>query len=422
MGESTKARVELDAQQLKLFVRVHRDPIHHDLEVLEVCAPDFTPKHELCLGGIFTEAPHLLYAANTLVDNGIAMWNKFSALREAIVGGGATSAVTSSLLKDQGCTDVTVWDKARGLGGRMSTSRSPGNPECTADLGAQYISVTTTYAQEHKSFHEELVSAGLLKPLTADIAGHRSKDSGMTNYVTPKGVSSLVKHYFTKSQFPVGLQHHVSDVSLNGDASRWTVRTQTGHEDDFDVVVLTMPVPQVLQLAGSIQGILKENHNGLTQDLQGVKYSARYAMAYFYDQPTDLGWDFEAKYVENDPVIRFVAVDNAKRGHGSGPTSILFHTSVKYGQEHVEKTPQAMEAELDARIRKLFPDLPRPKHLKCQKWRYSQVTRPFPELPGSVCLADQPLLLVGGDAFTHSNFDGCIKSARSIVQRIVQSA
>eukprot|EP00095_Tigriopus_kingsejongensis_P012527 maker-scaffold455_size166772-snap-gene-0.36 protein:Tk12527 transcript:maker-scaffold455_size166772-snap-gene-0.36-mRNA-1 annotation:"hypothetical protein L798_01404" len=30
--------------------RDHRDPIHHDVEVLEVCAPDFSPK--LCLGGI----------------------------------------------------------------------------------------------------------------------------------------------------------------------------------------------------------------------------------------------------------------------------------------------------------------------------------------------------------------------------------
>eukprot|EP00095_Tigriopus_kingsejongensis_P000367 maker-scaffold319_size207808-snap-gene-0.28 protein:Tk00367 transcript:maker-scaffold319_size207808-snap-gene-0.28-mRNA-1 annotation:"tho complex subunit 5-like protein" len=42
----------------KLFlqpVREHRDPIHHDVEILEVCAPDFTPKHELCLGGIHDE-------------------------------------------------------------------------------------------------------------------------------------------------------------------------------------------------------------------------------------------------------------------------------------------------------------------------------------------------------------------------------
>eukprot|EP00095_Tigriopus_kingsejongensis_P005259 maker-scaffold498_size154992-snap-gene-0.20 protein:Tk05259 transcript:maker-scaffold498_size154992-snap-gene-0.20-mRNA-1 annotation:"heparan sulfate 2-o-sulfotransferase pipe-like" len=33
----------------------HRDPIHQDVEVLEVCAPDFAPKHELCLGGIHDE-------------------------------------------------------------------------------------------------------------------------------------------------------------------------------------------------------------------------------------------------------------------------------------------------------------------------------------------------------------------------------
>ena len=57
-----------------------------------------------------------------------------------VVGGGLTSAVTASLLKAGGSNHVVkVWDKARGVGGRMSTSRSAFNMELTADLGAQYI-------------------------------------------------------------------------------------------------------------------------------------------------------------------------------------------------------------------------------------------------------------------------------------------
>ena len=35
------------------------------------------------------------------------------------------------------------------LGGRMSTSRSPDNSQCIADLGAQYVTATPTYAEKH---------------------------------------------------------------------------------------------------------------------------------------------------------------------------------------------------------------------------------------------------------------------------------
>ena len=68
----------------------------------------------------------------------------------SVVGGGLTSAATCSLIAERTAAELTVWDKARGAGGRMSTSRSSGNPDCTVDLGAQYISASQTYAKEHE--------------------------------------------------------------------------------------------------------------------------------------------------------------------------------------------------------------------------------------------------------------------------------
>lgn len=61
-----------------------------------------------------------------------------------LVGSGITAAVTGALLRKKlkDHISLTIWDKARGAGGRMSTSRSPGDAECTADLGAQYITVS----------------------------------------------------------------------------------------------------------------------------------------------------------------------------------------------------------------------------------------------------------------------------------------
>ena len=40
---------------------------------------------------------------------------------------------------------------------------------------------------------------------------------------------------------------------------------------------------------------------------------------------------------------------------------------------------------------------------------------PYPGSPGCLVLNEEPLLVAGGDGFTHSNFDGCVTSAESIV-------
>ena len=63
-----------------------------------------------------------------------------------VVGGGLTAAVTTSLLKSSSAGPKTrvvkVWDKAKNVGGRMSTLKCRFNPDLTADLGAQYITQT----------------------------------------------------------------------------------------------------------------------------------------------------------------------------------------------------------------------------------------------------------------------------------------
>lgn len=48
------------------------------------------------------------------------------------------------------------------------------------------------------SFYEELLSHGILKPLTAPVEGLVVRE-GSCNYVAPQGISSVVKYYLEKS-------------------------------------------------------------------------------------------------------------------------------------------------------------------------------------------------------------------------------
>lgn len=47
-----------------------------------------------------------------------------------------------------------------------------------------------------------------------------------------------------------------------------------------------------------------------------------------------------------------------------------------------------------------------------------KVLEPYEGQPGVLQLSQNPLLLVGGDGFTHSNFDGCVSSAERIAEAL----
>ncbi|XP_026575716.1 renalase isoform X3 [Pseudonaja textilis] len=283
--------------------------------------------------------------------------------RILIVGAGLTGSLCAALLRaefPQRLLRVVVWDKAQGAGGRMSTSRSDRDPKCTADLGGQYITRTPDNAKAHQSFYEDLLSHGVLKPLTVPVKGMVVKE-GADNFVTPQGSSSIAKHYLNKAaDADVFYNHHVTQICLKD--GKWEVGTSTGFSDCFDTVILTMPVPQILQLQGDI----------------------------------------------------------ATKSPDIAP-SVVVHTTVSFGAEHLEWDKAKVQQLIINELKAIMPQLPEPASIKCQKWRYSQVTEAFSGSPGQITLQAKPVLICGGDGFVHSNLDGCIDSALSVVKALKAS-
>jgi len=339
-----------------------------------------------------------------------------------LVGGGITSSLIAALLHqnikilghERSAVEISIWDKARGAGGRMSTSRSPHNGKCTVDTGAQYISCTPQYTTCHKTYYDELLQAGILEPLKQTIANAKEYESGTQHYVVPDGMSSLVKYFMNKSGIKTSFEHHLSKIDqLDG---KWHATTLHGKSEVFDAVVLTMPVPQILNLTG-VSSIIEQDIE-MKKKLEAVRYSSRYALALFYDEGASLNLPFNASYLYEDPIFRFIAIDNLKRNRPELPISLVLHTSVPFGLKHIDRTVKEVEPILMSALEQSFPDLPPPKAVKCQKWKFSQVSTSYEGRPGVVELSRDPLLLAGGDGFTHSNFDGCISSAESIVKAL----
>ncbi|XP_022073957.1 renalase isoform X2 [Acanthochromis polyacanthus] len=312
--------------------------------------------------------------------------------RVLIVGAGLTGSICACLLRRelQSKVHIVVWDKSRGAGGRMFTSRPPNASSHSADLGAQYITATPAYAQSHHSFYSELLSAGVLQPLSCQIEGLRQKDDSK-NYMAPLGMGSVVKHFLSESGADLFFEHHVTGLYHCG--ASWEVEKKAGGRETFDAVILTMPVPQILQLQGDVE------------------------------QRDVFSFSWGARYISDSHCICYIAADSRKRNldsPGLGP-SLIVHTSVPFGLEHLERDKEDVQPIILQELHRLLPGLPQPISIKCHKWRYSQVLTSVPDCPGHMTILDQPLLVCGGDAFCHSNFDGCVESALSMLSALKAS-
>ncbi|KAM7169172.1 renalase isoform 3-T3 [Macrochelys suwanniensis] len=293
--------------------------------------------------------------------------------RVLIVGAGLSGSLCAALLRrelPQRPLRIVLWDKARGAGEALPRAERPGQGLIPAQARGQRSPGSRADPGAHKhrgwppgseagispGFYEDLLAHGVLKPLTAPVEGMVTEEDSH-NFVTPQGISSIVKHYLTESGADVFYEHHVTQIYLRG--GKWEVCKKTGSPEQFDIVVLTIPVPQILQLQGDI-----------------VNKSSEF-----------------------------------------GP-SVVVHTSVPFGIAHLEWDKEKVQPIILDQLENIMPGLPKPTSIKCQKWRYSQVTKAIPSCPGQMTLHIKPLLVCGGDGFTHSNFDGCIDSAICIVEAL----
>ncbi|XP_007520821.1 renalase [Erinaceus europaeus] len=336
--------------------------------------------------------------------------------RALVLGAGLSGSLVAALLS-RGATrplQLAVWDQAADSGGRMVTARSPHDPRCTVDLGAQYITCTPYYAKKHHRFYDELLACGVLKPLTAPIDGMVTKE-GDCNFVAPGGISSIINHYLKESGAELCFGQRVTHISLRN--GTWEVISESGSSEQFDLVVLTIPVPQILQLQGDIVHLISESQR---QQLESVSYSSRYALGLFYEAGTKIDVPWAGQYISCNPCIRFISIDNKKRDIDSpeiGP-SLVIHTTVPFGLAYLEHRAEDVQALILQQLENVWPGLPPPVATTCRKWRYSQVTNAVTNDPGQMTVHHRPFLVCGGDGFTQSNFDGCLTSALCVLEAL----
>ncbi len=333
-------------------------------------------------------------------------------MKTLLVGGGITSSLIGFFLRNfKTKISLDLWEMEDELGGRMKTIKTP-HSRVPVDLGAQYVTTNSSLLDCYKDVYDSLFQNRKLREMSCVVRNFKSSNDYTLHYVAPDGMSSLVRHFVSNNFLDVCPRHNVTSLNIYG--NKILVETYTGVQREYDAVVLTIPVPNILKLAGNFRNFINAN---MYRNLTKVKYSSRFALVLVYD--SELNVDWAAMYTPQDTIFRYVAIQEKKVGQKTNQSSVVFHTSVEFGEEHVQTDMEEVKSMLVTRVLELFPDWTSPVDVVCHRWEHSQVISSYPESPKCLVLSWKPLVMLAGDSFTRSNFDSCVASAKDVADILV---
>ncbi|XKL63174.1 hypothetical protein PGB90_005538 [Kerria lacca] len=328
-------------------------------------------------------------------------------------GGGITSSLIGYFLRNfKERISLDLWEKHEELGGRMKTLHNV-QTNVPVDLGAQYITTNAEFSELYSEVYNSLFQNNKIQELDCIIKNMKPISKGTINYIAPEGMSSLVTHFLKNNFNEINLCHCITTLNVFGNTIE--VEANNKVKNVYDAIILTMPVPDILRLTGNFKNFIS---NDIHENMKNVKYSSRFVLVLIYDKQLEVDWD--ANYI-TDNIFRYISIQEKKIKLPSNQSSVIFHTSVEFGKKYFHCNNDEIELILLKHVYELFPEWINPIKTFCYKWEYSQITSPFHNSPKCVVLCSKPIIIMAGDSFTCSSFNGCITSAKATADIILQN-
>ncbi len=328
----------------------------------------------------------------------------------AVVGAGISGLTVAHSLR--ACNlEVTVFDKARGPGGRASTRRHDrphgiqGQTEpLSFDHGAQYF---TARDPRFRRYVESWVGDGVAARWDGRIAvvdrGRVTfKEGGPVRFVGVPGMSAIARHLTLDLDIAYGTR--VATIERHDE--RWRLAsTDGGALGDFGAVVVSTPPAQAEPLLAGAPD--------LGARAAAVTLRPCWAMMVVFDQALELS--FDGAFVESSP-LSWIARNGSKPGRPKAECWVL-HGSPEWSTRHLEDHDEDVG---DALLTAFFAATGReprvPLFARTHRWRYSIAENPL----DTGCLWDAGLRIgVCGDWCSGSRVEGAFLSGQALASRVL---
>ena len=314
----------------------------------------------------------------------------------AVIGAGLAGLSCARALQAAGVA-VTVFDKSRGVGGRLCTRRGE---DWQADHGAQYF---TARSPAFRTQVAEWLKAGVVaewQPQRAVFGPHEaSAGEPVVRYVGVPGMSAPAKTLAEGLTVRTG---HTVRRLLPVDGG-WQLDTAEHGllPEVYRAVLMGVPAAQaepLLQPVNSSLAAVAAAHHMLPSWTVMAQFAAR----------SDL--PFEAAFI-NDGPLRWVARNSSKPGR-TGQECWVLQATAAWSAAHLEAAPEAAGRMLVEAFRQLGG--PEPAVVSVHRWRYADCG---PADTGSVWEAASGLGLCG-DWLLGGRVEGAWMCGRELGEKV----
>ncbi len=243
---------------------------------------------------------------------------------------------------------VTIFEKSRGLGGRMSNRRMG---DISFDHGAQYFTVN---GPGFRTLVEQWQAQGCAERWFGEA------------YVGTPGMGG-------PAQFMAGRHHVVHGARITvieRSARGWSLHSENGplqcnDNGEFLAVVFAIPAPQIAHISGS---------DLLDCDLTPVKYAPCWALMLTFKRFPQLP---DGHLRPDDDLIGWIASNGTKPGRSRNLETIVVHATSDWSQANFEMGPEEVTATILERMQKITRFAANPIIGMAHRWRYALVERPL---------------------------------------------
>jgi len=315
-----------------------------------------------------------------------------------VLGAGLAGLAAARDLRAAGHT-VKVFDKGRGVGGRLATRRIG---DAVLDHGAQFF---TTRESLFTSLVADAIADGAINEWCQ---GFGSPD-GYPRYRGAAGMTSLAKWMARDLDIETGVEVHAIRVD-DGRVQFVNADDETLATGDHGVV--TAPIPQMLALFD--RGQVKLGHDMATA-LKSISYFATLALLAVVEGQPNVDEPGGEQLTEGP--FTFVA-DNYRKGI-SPVRALTFHAEHDYSLRRFDDNPDEVHAELLALAAPWIGDAT-VVDSQLKKWRYAGPVTPLPERT-LVFDAGATRIALAGDAFGGPKVEGAFNSGVAAAAQLLRN-
>ncbi len=277
----------------------------------------------------------------------------------ALIGAGLSALTFTRYLSS--FTTLTLFEKSRGVGGRMATKR---HGSFSFDHGAQYFTVKSAAFQDFIQLPD--VKPHIKKwdiPIHKIAHDHKLQqiDEKRTLFVGSPAMTALPKAL----SYQLDIHKSVEIIKIKGQAHQWYLYDQLGSEyGPFDWVISTAPAPQSAKI---IPDICSFYH-----DLQEVQMAGCFSLMLGFEKKLPLR--FKAAFCEASP-LGWIACNHLKPNIPN-TTSLVFQSTKEWAEKNMEGDKETIQKKLlKEACEKSGLDLTDYTHSDIHRWRYASVIK-----------------------------------------------